>query len=262
MIGSAPEAPPGYVRFAVGQTVVVCSNHVANATREALRGGTLYRYAESHPQARALAGRGIAFAVPLPGAIEQVVVRHNRHGGAFARFTGDLFRVPTRAPLELEASERLRNAGVQTPAILGYALYPAPAGFCRSDVMTREVTDSFDFSAAIMSDDAALRSRAILAAASLVSTLSEAGARHHDLNVKNILLREFNDDALDPFVLDVDRVEFIATADDAREANLARLLRSARKWRSDQGARVTEAELADMASIVRGARPARFSTRS
>jgi hypothetical protein len=257
-----PDAPPGYVRFAVGRSMVVCANHVANAAREALRAGTLFRYAETHSQARALAGRGVAYAVPLPGAVEQVVVRHNRHGGAFARFTGDLFRLPTRAPLELEMSERLRGAGVQTPAVLGYALYPAPAGFCRSDIMTREVSDSFDLSVAIMSDDAALRSRAILATAGLVSMLSEARARHHDLNVKNVLLRESHGDPLDAFVLDVDRVEFVASPDDAREANLARLLRSAYKWRSDHGARVTEAELADMAAAIRGARPARLSTRS
>jgi hypothetical protein len=262
MITSTPEAPPGYVRFGVGRSIVVCSSHVANAAREALRAGTLYRYAECHPQARALAGRGIAYAVPLPGAIEQVVVRHNRHGGTLARFTGDLFRPPTRAPLELEMSERLRNAGVQTPAVLGYALYPAPVGFCRSDIMTREVSDSFDFSVAIMSDDASLRSRAVVATAGLVSTLSEASARHHDLNVKNVLLRDSLEGALDAFVLDVDRVEFVASPDDARESNLARLLRSAYKWRNSHGARVTEAELADMAAMVRGTPPARFSTRS
>ena len=262
MIASTPDAPPGYVRFRVGTSVVVCSTHVAGATREALGAGTLYRYAESHPRARALSGRGIAYAVPLPGAIEQVVIRHNRHGGTLARFTGDLFRRPTRAPLELEMSERLRYAGVQTPAILGYALYPAPAGFWRSDVMTREVSDSFDFSVAIMSADAALRSRAVVATAGLVSTLSEASARHHDLNVKNVLLRDSIDGALDAFVLDVDRVEFVANPDDARESNLARLLRSAYKWRTNHGARVTEAELADMAAMVRGIPPARFSTRS
>ena len=261
-MSSTPGAPPGYVRFGVGSSTVVCSSHVASATREALRVGTLYRYAERHPEARALAGRGIAYAVPLPGAIERVVVRHNRHGGTLARFTRDLFRPPTRAPLELELSERLRTAGVQTPAILVYALYPALAGFWRSDVMTREVGESFDLSVAIMSDDAALRSRAVVATAGLVSTLSEAGARHHDLNVKNILLRDSIEGALDAFVLDVDRVEFVASVDDARESNLARLLRSAHKWRNIHGARVTEAELADMAAMVRGAPPARFSTRS
>lgn len=261
MMGPTPGAPPGYVRFGVGTSVVVCSNHVASATREALRAGTLFRYAESHPQARALVGRGVAYAVPLPGAIEQVVVRHNRHGGAFARLTGDLFRMPTRAPLELEMSERLRNVGVQTPAILGYALYPASAGLGRSDVMTREVSDSFDFSVAILSDDPSLRARAVHATAALVASLSQASARHHDLNVKNVLLRHANGDTLDAFVLDVDRVEFVANPDEAREANLARLLRSAHKWRNDQGARVTEEELADLAAIVRGTRPARFTTR-
>ncbi len=262
MAGSAPPsgAPRGYVRFVVGNSVVVCANHVASAVRAALRGGTLYHYARSHPRARALAGRGTSYAVPLPGEIEQVVVRHNRHGGILARFTGDVFRAPTRAPLELEMSERLRNAGVDTPAVLGYVAYTVLPGFSRSDVMTREVTDSFDLSAAIMSDDAPLRSRAVLAAAGLVAALSDAGARHHDLNVKNVLLRESPDGTLEGVVLDVDRVEFVDPVD-AREANLARLLRSARKWRSNQGALVTEAELDSLAAMVRD-RPASLSTRS
>lgn len=262
MTGSAPDAPHGYVRFAVGRSLVVCSSHVAGPMREALRGGTLFHYARSHPRARALAGRGIAYAAPLPREIEEVVVRHNRHGGMLARFTGDLFRSPSRAPLELEMSERLRSAGIRTPAVLGYVLYPVAAGFCRSDVMTREVTGSFDLSVAIMSGDASLRASAASATAGLVSALSAAGARHHDLNVKNVLLRPSADDALDAFVLDVDRVEFVDDPNDAREANLARLLRSARKWRSNQGAPITEAELDALLAMVREPRPAALITRS
>jgi len=80
--------------------------------------------------------------------------------------------------------------------------------------------------------------------------------------VKNVLLRDSIEGALDAFVLDVDRVEFVASVDDARESNVIRLLRSAHKWRTIHGARVTEAELADMAAMVRGTPPARFSTRS
>jgi hypothetical protein len=262
MVGPVPDAPPGFVRFEFDTSLVVCSTHVAEAVREALGAGTLFRYAERHPRARALAGRGVAYAVPLPGEVEQVVIRHNRHGGMFARLTRDVFRPPTRAPLELEMSGRLRSAGVQTPAVLGYVVYQAPAGFCRSDVMTREVTDSFDLSFAIMSEDQTLRARALLAASNLVSALSDANARHHDLNVKNVLLHETDRDALEAFVLDVDRVEFVRTAAEAREANVARFLRSARKWRSDHGAPVTETELEIFVAGLRDSGPLPSSTRS
>jgi 3-deoxy-D-manno-octulosonic acid kinase len=255
------ELPAGFVRFAIDSIVVVCAKHVAEPVLEALRAGTLYRYAESHTQARPLAGRGVAYAAPLPGDVEHVVVRHNRHGGMLAPLTRDLFRPPTFAPLELRISERLRRAGVPTPVMLGFVVYPAPAGFRRADVMTREIPHSFDLSSAIMSNDPSLRERALTAAANLVSTMSAARARHHDLNVKNVLLRNDSDNSIEAFILDVDRVAFVDDADAARESNLARLLRSARKWQSVHGAPVTGAELDGLVAAVRE-RPRLASTLS
>ncbi|HEX8945296.1 MAG TPA: lipopolysaccharide kinase InaA family protein [Gemmatimonadaceae bacterium] len=255
------ELPPsGFVRFTIDSSEVVCSKHVADAVLEALRAGTLYRYAESHPESRPLAGRGVAYAVPLPGNVERVVVRHNRHGGMLARFTGDLFRAPTMAPFELRTSARLHAAGVPTPIMLGYAIYAAPAGFRRADVMTREIPDSHDLSAAIMADDRSLRARALDATAALVAAMSDAKARHRDLNVKNVLLRNAADGSLEALVLDVDRVAFVDDAADAREANLERLLRSARKWQAIHGARVTQDELDALVSSVRERRPPLAST--
>src|SRR5690348_12686836 len=99
------QAPDGFVKFAVSRAEVVCATHVADAFRQALTAGTLYKYAEAHPRVRSLAGRGVVYAVPLPGDVEDVVIRHNRHGGLLAPITGDLFRAPTFAPHELMISE-------------------------------------------------------------------------------------------------------------------------------------------------------------
>jgi hypothetical protein len=248
------EPPAGYIQFAVGKAHVVCAEHLGDSLRVAMREATLYQYAERHPRARALAGRGVAYAVSLPGDADRVVVRHNRHGGMLASLTGDLFRPPTRAPLELRIAERLRDLGVPTPRVLAYATYAAVAGFQRADVATREVSGGADLSAALMSDDANVRMRGLRAAANLVAALDRARVRHHDLNVKNILIRPPMGDAAEALVLDVDRVEFTAAGRPTLEANLARLLRSARKWQSRHGARVTDDELAEFASWVR-ARP-------
>jgi hypothetical protein len=256
------DLPPGFVRFAIDNSEVVCAKHVSDAVVEALRAGTLYRYAESHANARPLTGRGVAYAVPLPGDVEQVVVRHNRHGGMFASLTGDLFRPPTLAPRELSNSERLRRAGVPTPLMIGYAVYAAPAGFRRADVMTREIHPSYDLSTAIMSDDRSVRERALTATAVLVAAMNEAKARHHDLNVKNVLLRDGVGGTAEAFVLDVDRVAFVEDPIAARESNVARLLRSARKWQSLHGARVTDAELDALVVAVRDRRPVLASTLS
>ena len=262
--GPDPEPPPALprdpdcgttrdvVRFAVGRVDVACDTSIAGAVREMLAAGTLYEYASRHPAARALAGRGVAYAIPLPGLPERAVVRHNRHGGLFAPLTGDVFLAPTRAPLELAVSRRLIANGVATPAVLAYAVYPAPFGFRRVDVLTREIPSSFDLSAALVSADAEHRRAALAATARLVRSLSAAGARHADLNVKNVLLRvsRHEANALEALVLDLDRVTFDAP-DRVVDPNLARLLRSARKWRERHGARVTQGELDELARLVR-----------
>lgn len=249
---SAATPPEEFVSFDTGSAHVVCDERFASAVRVALDYGSLYAYARSHAAARALAGRGIAYAVPLPGDPTCVVVRHNRHGGLLASLTGDLFRCPSRAPLELETSHRLRAEGVATPEIISYAVYPAGAGFCRADVASIEVPASRDLSAAIMSVDDEDRARALRATARLVQSLTAAGARHHDLNVKNVLLRSETNAGLVALVLDVDRVVFSSDRVAVREANLSRLLRSARKWRANHGAPITEWELAEFVALARG----------
>jgi Lipopolysaccharide kinase (Kdo/WaaP) family len=254
MPGAGAPLPADFTRFSAGETEVVCARHVADAIREIVARETVYDYAARHASARPLVGRGTVYAVPL-GA-EGVVVRHNRHGGLLAPLTSDLFRAPTNAPRELELSRRLIAHDVPTPVMLAYALYPAPLGFCRVDVVTREVPRSFDLSTALMSESIALRSTAIAAVADLVLALSAIGAHHADLNVKNVLLHPSSrtDGAFDALVLDLDRVTF-DEPEMVLERNLARLLRSARKWQRKHGARVTQAELDELAGSVRERRP-------
>jgi hypothetical protein len=252
---SHEEMPAGFVPFTVGRARAVCAAHVADAVRQALAGGTLYEYAQRHPKSRTLRGRGDVYAVPLPGDAEQVVVRHNHHGGFFAPVTRDLFRPPTRAPRELMLSQRLHHYGVATPHMLGYVIYRAPLGFVRADVTTREVPNSFDLSVAITSSDVDFRARAIGAVSDLLLTLGAVGAHHADLNVKNILLHE-SGASLEAMVLDIDCVRF----DEPKivlELNLERLLRSARKWQTLHGATVTDDELGELAGSVRERRPPR-----
>jgi 3-deoxy-D-manno-octulosonic acid kinase len=248
MASVSHDVPSGYSAFAVGGVEAVSADRVAQSIRAALESGgsTLHDYARRHAGSKPLAGRGIAYAAPLPDGT-RVVVRHNRHGGLMGPFTRDLFLPPTRAPLELEASLRLSHAGVPTPELLAYAIYPAPFGFRRADVVTREVADSFDLSAVLTRADESLRARAWAAVADLLRRLAAAGARHHDLNVKNVLLRP-RGDALEALALDVDRVTF--ESGDVMTANVARLSRSARKWRERQGATLDESELAVLARSV------------
>ena len=250
---SSIAAPEGYEAAELHGAIIVARRGQLDAVRSALESGTLYEYAARHQASRALSGRGVAYAAPLPNG-ERVVVRHNRHGGLLAPVTGDRFLTPTRAPYELAAALRLEAAGVPTPRIVAYAIYPAGLLIRRSDVASREILDSSDLAAVLTSGSPTERRASLESAAVLMGHLSASGARHHDLNLKNILLarRTERRDSPIAYVLDVDRVEFGRPGDSrVTERNLDRFMRSARKWRELHGARIEDAELVRVAASVR-----------
>jgi tRNA A-37 threonylcarbamoyl transferase component Bud32 len=192
----------------------------------------------------------VAYALTLPGSATPVVVRHNRHGGALRGLTGDLFLGSTRAPRELAIALELKVLGVPTPAVLAYGIYPAGPGFARSDVITEEIQDSMDLGEILLeSTPGSDERRKVWGATSrLLKRLSMAGVRHHDLNVKNILVRAIQDNLI-AYALDVDRVEFDCARRDAYAGNRARLRRSVEKWRQTRGARITDAEVGFLKSF-------------
>ena len=245
--------PEGYERAAIGDAVVVALGAQFDAVRSALGAGTLYEYASRHESSRSLAGRAVAYAAPLPNG-EPVVVRHNWHGGFFASLTGDRFLPPTRAPYELAASRALAANGVPTPEIVAYVIYRAGPFFRRSDVASREIADGRDLGEILAAGSAPERRAALDAAAMLIGDLSGCGARHHDLNVKNVLVASapHGYDRPTAYVLDVDRVEFGRPGDSRiTERNLDRFMRSARKWRELHSARIEETDLVRVAALVR-----------
>jgi len=243
------DVPAGCVRVAAGRrTAVALAAHVGDA-RAMLARGSLYAAASSDRAARPLQGRGIAYAIVLPVSGTRAVVRHNRHGGLLAPVTRDLFLPPTRAPHELRTALRLATLGVPTPPVLIYGVEPAGIAFRRADVVTREIEDGRDLSA-YMSGDVPddERDAAWEATRTLLAAMDAAGVRHHDLNVKNVLLAPIAG-ALIAHLLDVDRVAFGRARDERlRTANVQRLLRSARKWRDERGATFDERVLAPLAA--------------
>lgn len=241
----AAQPPPGYVRLRRGDTEIVALEALADGIAAAMGEGTLIGYARRHPEARALAGRGTAYAVPLPGTDARVVIRHSRHGGALARLTGDRF-LRVRAGRELEVALRLAAAGVATPELVAYATYPAGGGTRRADVATREVPHAADLARALAALPASTSPRPLLlAAAQLLASLTRAGARHPDLNLRNVLIVPASD-AGPPraLVADVDRVWFDTPgARRVTERNVRRLARSARKLREREALPIRESSL-------------------
>lgn len=247
-------AMAGYVRFEVGGMRGAALEWALPAIRDALTAGlTLHAWAGAQQNSERLYGRGINYGVLLPAGRESqlsaaVVVRRNRHGGALRFVTGDCFLLPTRAPLELAISLRLATAGVPTPEVIGYAIYPVAGIFAKSDVMTRRLPDGGDFPDVWSKAGVSKRETLLCKVAELLQALAACGARHADLNLKNIYVAG-HDSAVTCYLLDVDRVTFPRSADIAH-LNFARLARSARKWREQRGLDFSEEMLTHLESLA------------
>jgi hypothetical protein len=228
---------PSYERFEVNGARVVAAKSCSSGIREVLEREALYDFAARQPDAVALVGRAPVFAVTLPGGCGRAVVRHNMRGGWMAKFSKDLFFLPTRGFRELIASLRLRANGVSTPEVLAYVSYPKNMLLRRADVVTREIPNGHDLSVALAKiTDHHHRVMVLDAVVGLLKALTQAGAHHQDLNLKNILLTAGEGPGLDAHVLDVDRVRFSSPGSPlVAQANLDRLIRSLRKWRDLHG---------------------------
>ncbi len=253
MIHSLATPPPGYAGVRVGGVEAVALSAAAPAIRAILATTTLYDHAAAHPARRAAMGRAAVYIIPLEGVEEPVVVRHAWHGGSLAPITGDRFVAPTRAPYELEMSLRLAGLGVATPRVVAYAIYPAGPKLRRSDVVTAEIGGGADL-ATILSGASSVvpRSAAIAAAGDLLAAMARAGVRHPDLNLKNILVAPGTKPSAAAYLLDVDRVIIEETRARAAAANAARLTRSARKWRRQRGAPISDADVEALEAAALG----------
>jgi len=245
------EVPAGYDRAMVGRTTIVARLACLDGFRRALaEAPTVHAWAGTAPEAVPFQGRLTAWGVTLPGSAISVVVRRAHHGGAFASLLGDRFRGAGRAPWELRMALHLREAGVRTPDVVGYALYPAGLGTNRIDVVTRRLPDGADLPTLWSRADVATREHLLTAVAALLSDLRAGGIHHADLNAKNLHLA-LEGGRWHAWLLDVDRVR-LGAPNDARiaERNLARLERSLRKWRDRWALPIDESAIARLRRLA------------
>lgn len=244
--------PEGYLSFEVAGSQVVARPWAARALRQALAQGTLHGWAAAQAGRDLMQGRGACYGVTLEtdsaaSSAVPVVVRRNRHGGLLRYLTGEHFLAPTRAPLELANSVRLAQAGIPTPEVVAYALYPSLGPLVRCDVMTRRLPTGGDLPELWRAADDGARQAMLGAVAVLLRALAACAARHPDLNLKNIYLS--TSAAPTAYLLDVDRVLF-CPGQDVATPNFDRLARSARKWRERWGLDFSEEALARLEALA------------
>ncbi len=212
--------------------------------------------AAGSPDARPLQGRGTVYVVGRPGGgAGKWVVRHYHRGGAVARHLGDRYlRLGIPRPIrEFRVSARLQELGIPSPAPVGAAVYPAGIWY-RGDLVTEWIPRSRDLAGVLFegasaegglwagSADAgapgviaARRAAAMESAGRLIRRLHDAGVRHPDLNLKNILIV---DEAGGPeaLVIDLDGARLGSPVGAAgRRRMIDRFWRSARKWERRTG---------------------------
>ena len=238
------DTPAGYERREIGSATLIALPNVVEPLTAAMRTELeLIEFAAKAAGARPMQGRQTAYGITLDGGA-RVVVRRNHHGGAFRKFTGSMFLYPTRAPKELEISLALQALKIPTPRVMAIAIYRGEFIEAWSDVVTEEIAPSQDLGAFLLATplDSEDRRQGWTAVEALLGQLAAAGIRHHDLNVKNILLRRTDSQAFGAYMLDVDRVKLNLERRDADAGNRARLVRSLEKWRDTRGLKLSAAE--------------------
>ncbi len=176
-------------------------------------------------------GRGTTRRVAIAGR-GTVVVRPLLHGGLLGPWLGDVFWGMGRPLNEIAVTEALRDAGAPVPQA-AFAIGQRVTGpLFRAAFASFEIEDTRD--ALVFLRDAPPPDAVEAAAAALgraVRRFHDAGGRHGDLHVKNLLLRTGGaQQGPEAFVIDLDGARVTpGLTPGERMAQLMRLFRSLRK---------------------------------
>jgi 3-deoxy-D-manno-octulosonic acid kinase len=210
--------------------LVACAEWIGPVRKLALlEPGALERWLAAAPSAGE--GRAATALVALQAGGPQLVVRRLRHGGLLGPLLGSRYLDGERSLRELAVTARLRAAGAPVPEpVLALALRRGPCwAHAFATVYEEGAVDALGFLASRPDEARVLRAAAAFGAA--VRRFHDAGGRHADLHVKNLLLRETRAGA-EGLVIDLDRGGVGAPPPPRRRAReLGRLWRSLAKRR-------------------------------
>jgi 3-deoxy-D-manno-octulosonic acid kinase len=171
-------------------------------------------------------GRGRNAVIAVPGRPERLHLREFRHGGWLAKLLGDRLPGPGRPLAELAANERLHAAGAPVPRpVLVSAVRRAP-GVWSAAVGTVHVEGSENAGEFLANQPGPRRLLAARAAGEALRRFHDAGGRHADLHVGNLLVCD-SGGALRVCIVDLDRALVTASVPARRRMReIMRLQRS------------------------------------
>jgi hypothetical protein len=198
------QLPHGYAErpLASGVGIVARSDVLELVTGAIEDAGSLYQYALRNGTSRLAGGRGPVALLELPGGELGGVALLARGAVIFARDRYLLIGQP-RPLAELEVQSVLSARGVATPQVAAAVVYPQGVWY-RGDVATVLVPDAADLATLTLGEgrwSKEERERAWYAAGVLLRAFFATGARHADLNLRNIIVRR---DTGQAYLLDLD----------------------------------------------------------
>ncbi len=199
--GAWPDPPPGFEREVSEDTALFARAELLAAFREAGLGeaeGWRRRLRASRADG---SGRAKIAREAIAGA-GRVVLKALRRGGLLAPLWPDTFRDARRPVGNLGLPDLARARGIPTPRAAALLLERAGRGRLRAFLAVEEIPRAVDLRARWMTGRAGPGEAASVVA--LVRAMHDAGLRHHDLNVGNLLLRDGDGGAPEAFVVDLD----------------------------------------------------------
>lgn len=229
MFPPAQPVPEGFVREEQGPVVLVAD---APLVTPLVRLGLLAPggLARALATARGPSGRGRVAVIALEGHSERLCLRPLHRGGWLAPLLPAALSSLGRPLSELYVTSRLRAAGAPVPrpvCVVGERRRRGGIVAAVGTVFEEGTVDALHFLEA--EPAAADLLRAAAASGAAVRRFHDAGGRHADLHVKNLLLRD-RGGGFEALVIDLDRARMREhVSPRARLAELMRLLRSLRK---------------------------------
>ena len=174
-------------------------------------------------------GRGDIRSVQLADGTTALFRRY-RHGGILRSITGMwFFSWPPRPFRELTITEELRRRGFPTVEVYAACVGKIAGPFYRGWLVTRQLEGAHDLWAGLQSGFCqSVGIEAVLkAVAASIRRMHREGVYHHDLNLKNILVRA-TATAVESHVIDFDKAILVLgqLPEPLVHKNLDRLLRS------------------------------------
>jgi len=218
--------PAGFQRSTSGRRTLIAANALAEpiGALGLLEPGALERCSLGQPGAL---GRTHTAVVPLAGAPSRLLLRRLVHGGLLGPLLRGAYWRMNRAVAELRVTDALHKAGAPVPRpglAVGTRLLGPVHALTVGTVYEEGTVDLLGFLLAEPSIPAVLATAG--AAGRAVRAFHDAGGRHADLHIKNVLVRE-GDGAPSCIVIDLDKARVTAgLTPGERMGQLMRLFRS------------------------------------